>query len=121
MDEVTNVTNINKNNISQKCSKCRKLMPINQFINKKNHTLKTCNLCRQHSSDFYKKSIENDEKEILLPKVMAERLFDEVTIIGSNEYFENESVGVDFECNITLDDYGRYSRRNIKKDCRFGW
>ena len=80
-------------------------MSINQFVNKQNHILKACNLCRQKSLIYYIESTDHDKKEILLAKIMAKRLFDEVTIIGSNEYFENESVGVDFECNITLDDY----------------
>ena len=91
MEQVTNDTNINETNILQKCSKCRKLMSINQFVNKQNHNiLKTCNLCRQQSLIYYKESTDHDEKEILLPKIMAKRLFDEVNIIDPMKNFENE-------------------------------
>ena len=57
-------------------------MSINQFVNKQNRILKTCNLCHQQSLIYYKESTDHDEKEILLPKIMAKRLFDEVNIIG---------------------------------------
>ena len=57
-------------------------MPINQFVNKQNRILKTYNLCYQQSLIYYKESTDQDEKEILLPKIMAKRLFDEVNIIG---------------------------------------
>ncbi|CAG8754263.1 15191_t:CDS:2, partial [Cetraspora pellucida] len=50
-------------------------------------------------------SIEREEKEILLPEIMAETLFNKVTSVDSNEFFENESVGIYFECNITLDNF----------------
>ncbi|CAG8657884.1 4594_t:CDS:2 [Cetraspora pellucida] len=36
---------------------------------------------------------------------MAETLFNKVTSVDSNEFFENESVGIYFECNITLDNF----------------
>ena len=76
MEQVTNETNIkNETNILQKCSKCRKLMSINQFVNKQNRILKTCSLCRQKSLIYYKESTDHGEKEILLPnKIMAKRL-----------------------------------------------
>src|ERR1044071_6185793 len=80
-------------------------MSIIQFVNKQNRILKTCNLCRQQSLIYYKESTDHDEKEILLPKIMAKRFFDEVNIIGSNENFENESVEIDFKCYIILDDF----------------
>ena len=57
-------------------------MSINQFVNKQNRILKTCSLCRQKSLIYYKESTDHDEKEILLSKIMAKRLFDEVNIIG---------------------------------------
>ena len=63
MEQVTNDTNINETNIFIKCSKCRKLMPINQFVNKQNRNLKTCNLCYQQSLIYYKESTDHDEKE----------------------------------------------------------
>ena len=71
MEQVINDTNINETNILQKCSKCQKLMPINQFVNKQNRILKTCNLCRQQSLIYYRESTDHNEKEILLPKIMA--------------------------------------------------
>ena len=52
--------------------------------------MKTCNLCRQQSLIYYKVSTDHDEKEILLPKIMAKRLFDEVNIIDPMKNFENE-------------------------------
>ncbi|CAG8780746.1 13981_t:CDS:1, partial [Dentiscutata erythropus] len=56
------------------------------------------------SSTYYKESLKNDEKEILLPKEMTKKLYDNIIAIGRNEYFENELLGIDFECDITLDD-----------------
>ena len=70
--QVTNKTNIkNKTNILQKYSKYLKLISINQFVNKQNHILKTCNLCCQQYLIYYKESTDYDKKKILLPKIMV--------------------------------------------------
>ena len=92
-------TNINETNILQKCSKCRKLMPINQFVNKQNRILKTCNLCCQQSLIYYKESTDHDEKEILLPKIMAKRLFDEVNIIGPMKILKMNKLELTLRCD----------------------
>ena len=103
MEQVTNDTNMNETNILQKCSKCRKLMSINQFVNKQNRILKTCNLCCQQSLIYYKESTDHDEKEILLPKIMAKRLFDEVDIISPMKILKMNQL--DFKCYIASDDF----------------
>ncbi|CAG8493790.1 4211_t:CDS:2 [Gigaspora margarita] len=56
------------------------------------------------SSTYYKESLKNDEKEILFPKEIAKKLYENIVVIGHNEYFENETLGIDFECDIILDD-----------------
>ncbi|CAG8719143.1 9056_t:CDS:2, partial [Ambispora leptoticha] len=48
-------------------------------------------------------SLENNEKETLPPKEMAKKLYNDIMIIGCDENLENESAGINFECDITLD------------------
>ncbi|CAG8491273.1 3778_t:CDS:2 [Racocetra fulgida] len=103
MEILINEVHTNKTNTLQKCSKCQKFMPKNQFINEKGCDVKYCNLCRQQSSIYYKKSLENNEKETLPPKEMAKKLYNDIMIIGCDENLENESAGINFECDITLD------------------
>ena len=74
---------------------------------KKPH-LETCNLCRQQSLIYYRESTDHDEKEILLPKIMAKRLFDEVDIISPMKILKMNQL--DFKCYIASDDF-----RNMKK------
>ncbi|CAG8673721.1 3946_t:CDS:1 [Cetraspora pellucida] len=78
-------------------------MSKNQFINEKGCDVKYCNLCRQQSSIYYKKLLENNEKEILPPKKIAKKLYNDIMIIGCDENLENESAEINFECDITLD------------------
>lgn len=115
MELSINKIHSNETDVLQKCSKCRKFLSKNQFIkptNKKNRDCNTCDSCRQQSSVHYKKSLEkkslvnvdNEEEEMLLPKEMAKKLYNNITIIGCDEYLENESAGIEFKCNITLDD-----------------
>ena len=119
MEQVTNDTNINETNILQKCSKCWKLMSINQFVNKQNHILKACNLCRQKSLIYYIESTDHDKKEILLAKIMAKRLFDEVNIIDQCKILKMNKL--DFKCYIAsvILEIWKTPARNIKKNCRF--
>ena len=55
-------TNINETNILQKCSKCQKLMLINQFVNKQNRILKTYNLCCSKCEKDFNKDPEKYSK-----------------------------------------------------------
>ncbi|CAG8755788.1 28605_t:CDS:2 [Gigaspora margarita] len=97
-------SDINENKLLEKCTKCQKFLPINQFI-KKNCTLKSCESCHRQSSDQYKASIEHDENEVLFPKEMAEELFNKISLVGSDKYFENDSDGINFKSITVLDDF----------------
>ncbi|CAG8510232.1 3237_t:CDS:1, partial [Cetraspora pellucida] len=101
--------NINENNILEKCTKCRKFLPQNKFIKKKNtlkkKILKSCESCRQQSSSHYKALVEHYENEVLLPEEMVEKLFNEISLVGSDEYFENDSDGINFKSIIGLNDF----------------
>src|SRR2546421_10167976 len=79
--------------------KMLKLMSINQFVNKQNHILKACNLCRQKSLIYYIESTDHDEKEILLPKIMVKRLFDEVNIIGPMKILKMNQLELTLRCD----------------------
>ncbi|CAG8569718.1 5024_t:CDS:2, partial [Dentiscutata erythropus] len=55
------------------------------------------------SSTYYKESLKNDIKKILLSKEITKKLYNNIIAIGCNEYFENELLEINFECDITLD------------------
>ncbi|CAG8790313.1 4857_t:CDS:2 [Dentiscutata erythropus] len=50
-------------------------------------------------------SIEHDENEVLLPEKMAEEIFNKISLVGSDEFFENELNGINFKSNIVLDGF----------------
>src|SRR5438045_239072 len=107
MEDMDNMnrTNININYILQKCSKCRKVMPIDKFI-KKNYTLKSCESCHQQSLNNYQALLNHDDdnnsNEVLLPEKIADNLFNKIVVIGTDEYFENERAKIEFKSNIIL-------------------
>ncbi|CAG8767553.1 14358_t:CDS:2 [Dentiscutata erythropus] len=53
----------------------------------------------------YNASIKSDENEVIFPEEMAEELFNKVSLVGSDEYFENNLNGINFESIIILDDF----------------
>ncbi|CAG8559380.1 23621_t:CDS:2, partial [Cetraspora pellucida] len=104
-----NEPNINENNILEKCTKCRKFLLQNKFIKKKNtlkkKILKSCESCHQQSSSHYKDLVEHYENEVLLSEEMVEKLFNEISLVGSDEYFENDSDEINFKSIIVLNDF----------------
>ncbi|CAG8779152.1 37717_t:CDS:10, partial [Gigaspora margarita] len=61
------------------------------------------------SSNHYKASIEHDEnyanKYVLFPEEMAEELFNKISLVVSDEYFENDLDGINFKSIIVLDNF----------------
>ncbi|CAG8712586.1 20112_t:CDS:2 [Dentiscutata erythropus] len=72
------------------------------------------------SLTYYKESLKNDKKKILPPKEITKKLYNNIIVIGYNEYFENKLLEIDFKYDITLDnirDIDDSSQKNFKKDC----
>ncbi|CAG8682978.1 2310_t:CDS:2 [Racocetra fulgida] len=57
------------------------------------------------SSNHYKALIKHDKNEVLLPEKIAEEIFNKISLVGSDEYFENNSDGINFKSTIVLDDF----------------
>ncbi|CAG8789531.1 8186_t:CDS:2 [Cetraspora pellucida] len=70
-----NEPNINENNILEKCT---------------NH---------------YKALVEHYENEVLLSEEMPKKLFNEISLVGSDEYFENDFDRINFKSIIGLNDF----------------
>ena len=96
-------------------------MSINQFVNKQNHILKACNLCRQKSLIYYIESTDHDKKEILLAKIMAKRLFDEVNIIGPMKILKMNQLELTLSVILhqMILEIWKTPRKKYQKNCRF--
>ncbi|CAG8807670.1 6120_t:CDS:2, partial [Racocetra persica] len=57
------------------------------------------------SFEYYKPSSEHVENDVLLPEQMADELFNKVSVVRSNKYFENKLDGINFKSSIVLDDF----------------
>ncbi|CAG8789560.1 3752_t:CDS:2, partial [Dentiscutata erythropus] len=72
-------------------------LAIDETVNKTN--------CKYTSSIRYNELLESNKKEVLLPKDIVKKLYNYIVTAGQDEYLENKLMGIDFEYNITLDDF----------------
>ncbi|CAG8832154.1 28935_t:CDS:1, partial [Racocetra persica] len=90
------------NNVLLKCNSCQKFLSLNNFI-KDTYQHKTCNTCRYNSSLQYKWSNKsNTETDSLTPKEMSRLLYEKILAANANECLENDSMGIDFECELLI-------------------
>ena len=74
------------------------------FLESYTRQFKTCNICRYKASLQYEQSNRyNPEVELLTPKEMSRCLFEKILEIDTNEYLENNLMGINFNCNILID------------------
>ncbi|CAG8453932.1 631_t:CDS:2 [Cetraspora pellucida] len=92
---------------SRECTRCKKTVNSNQFLNSNNddNYFNTCFLCRQQSSIHYKLSTKPDENQVISLKEMTQQLYCKIIEISTNEYMENELNGIDFKCDISLEEF----------------
>ncbi|CAG8766552.1 14320_t:CDS:1, partial [Racocetra fulgida] len=77
---------------------------------------KTCNTCRYNSSLQYKQSNKpNTETNSLTAKEMSRLLYEKILAANINEYLKNDSMGIDFECELLIDTMDSDSKTLSKK------
>ncbi|CAG8570379.1 10490_t:CDS:2 [Cetraspora pellucida] len=94
--------------LTDEYTKCHQILEKSMFLNQSKKKVKSCSIYHIQSSHIYKikkqeinnhndqtDNDDNQEEMILLEKLLS-KLYDEICAITSNNYIENNNMGIEF-------------------------